>query len=260
MKLMARLFISVLIVTAMTGSLERMNGQGEAKAAAPRLVMFIGVDISGSFARSRYFNDSMRFLSHYIYSHLKGYGGLKVPSHIFVGSIGGAKKNESKTFFPIEVFEGKSVKAIERTLKKIFPRNKQNPFTDFNAYFEQVETTVKNRKLVLRPITIVLISDGKPDFPDKGKQKFRRIVLKPLETLSRNITIRLLYTDAETGDDWQSRVPRRRVKIWTQDAQVMALWREPNIMKPKRSLAKQDKFFKWIKSNVDFNVRGRRVK
>lgn len=55
----------------------------------------------------------------------------------------------------------------------------------------------------------------------KQAEAFRQIVLKPLENLSSNIVIRLLYTEAQTGDQWRSRVPRKRVRILTQDAVVM---------------------------------------
>ena len=66
--------------------------------------MFIGVDISGSYVNGNYFDDSIDFLAHYIHAHLNGYGGLEVPNVLFVSSIGGAKTNEPKTFFPIQTF------------------------------------------------------------------------------------------------------------------------------------------------------------
>ena len=37
-----------------------------------RLIMFVGVDISGSFLKGKYFDDSIHFLAHYLYAHLKG--------------------------------------------------------------------------------------------------------------------------------------------------------------------------------------------
>jgi hypothetical protein len=106
-----------------------------------------------------------------------------------------------------------------------------------------------------------MISDGIPDIPTGGKKKadFKDIIVKPLELLARNITIRLLYTDAVIGKDWQTKVSRKRVKIWTQDAQVMESWKEPNILLPDTKYESQERFFKWIKDNVDFGVRSRRV-
>ncbi len=63
-------------------------------------MLFIGVDISGSFKSTGYFKDSMRFLAHYIYTHVNGFGGTKIPSSLFVGSIGGVKPDEPKTILP----------------------------------------------------------------------------------------------------------------------------------------------------------------
>src|SRR6185369_2420135 len=78
------------------------NASKPAEVAAPRLVMFIGVDISGSFMNGRYFDDSIQFLARYIYAHLNGLGEMEVPHSLFVGSIGGYKKDEPKTLYPIE--------------------------------------------------------------------------------------------------------------------------------------------------------------
>lgn len=225
----------------------------------PRLCMFVGVDISGSYHNTGYFDDSIDFLAHYLYSHLNGLGGLEVPHSLFVSSIGGAEKNEPKTFFPIHTFENKSVNEITHKLKEIFPKESVNPFTDYNAFFEQVALTVKNKNLVLRPISIVMLSDGIPDVRNQGKTNFDSIVLKPLESLSRSITIRLLYTDAVTGKNWLTKVKRRRVKIWTQDAEVMVSWKDPSILLPDSSLENQDRFLTWVKDNVDFGVRTHRV-
>ena len=226
----------------------------------PRLVMFIGADISGSFLKGKYFEDSLDFLAHYIYSHLNGLGGLEKPHALFVGSIGGEKPNEPKTLYPIQTFENASVKEIRKRLASIFPKHQSNPFTDYNAFFEQVANTVKSRKLILKPISIVMISDGKPDVPKaKGNEKFRHIKLNPLEALSRNITVRLLYTDAVIGAGWQNEVPRRRVKVWTTDGEVMVHWKAKGTLIPGKALGKQDRFFRWVKDNVNFGVRAKRV-
>ena len=230
-------------------------------AVKPRLCMFVGVDISGSFmsARGEYFDDSMDFLAHYIYSHINGLGGLEVPSVLFVSSIGGAKPDEPKTFFPKQSFEGKSVQEIADKLREIFPKNAPNAFTDYNAFFQQVALTSKNKNLVLRPISIVMVSDGIPDVKKEGKTDFRSIAVKPLERLARSVTIRLLYTDAVVGKNWQTKVKRSRVKIWTQDAEVMVFWKDPKILTPEKPLGEQTKFFAWIKDNVDFGVRAQRI-
>ena len=226
----------------------------------PRLVLFVGVDISGSFLRGKYFDDSLHFLAHYLYSHLQGVGGMEQPKELFVGSIGGSNIGEAKTLFPIQTFEYLTITEIHAKLKEIFPKNKVNEFTDFNAFFHHISETVTNRKLILRPLAIVLISDGIPDVPKADRSEaFKTIILKPLENLSRNIVIRLLYTDAQTGDQWTSLVPRRRVKILTQDAVVMKEWRGPSIMIPGKNFEDQDRFFDWVENQVDFPVRLRRV-
>jgi hypothetical protein len=227
--------------------------------AKPRLSMFVGVDISGSFIKSKYFDDSIDFLANYLYAHLNGHGGLEVPNVLYVSSLGGAKANEPKTFYPIQTFEHKTVDEIRQKLREIFPKNVVNPFTDYNAFFEQVALTVRNKNLVLRPISIVMLSDGKPDVKTEGKTDFSSIVVKPLEQLARSVTIRLLYTDAVVGRDWQTKVKRRRVKIWTQDAEVMVSWKDPNIFHTDMDFAEQTRFFDWLNDNVDFGVRSRRV-
>jgi len=250
-KLVGVIFL-ILILSISGGSFTTGNPK-------PRLAMFVGVDISGSFMNGKYFDDSIDFLAHYIYCHLKGLGDFDVPNALFVSSIGGAHANEPKTFYPIQTFENKSVEEIGAELRKIFPKENPNPFTDYNAFLEQVALTVKNKNLALRPISVVMISDGIPDVMRQGKTDYRSIVVKPLEKLSRSVTIRLLYTDATVGKNWQTKVPRSRVKIWTQDAGVLVSWKDPKILDPNAPLAKQEHFFEWVKDNVDFNVRSKRV-
>jgi hypothetical protein len=226
----------------------------------PRLVMFVGVDISGSFIKGNYFDDSIDFLSNYLYAHLNGMDGLEVPSALFVGSIGGAKSGQPKAFFPIETFQNKSVAEIAAKLRELFPKDKLDPWTDYNAFFEQVAETVKDRKMVLKPVSMVLLTDGEVDIRTKnGRHDYRGIDLLPLEKLSRNITIRLLYPSPEIAQKWESVIPRRRVKVWSQDAVVMATWKDPKIYLPDQPIEKQDKFFSWLENNVDFNVRMKRV-
>ena len=220
------------------------------KEAQGRLVMFIGVDISGSFKDGRYFDDSIHFLARYIYAHLKGYEGLEVPHSLFVGTIGGDSKEDVKTF------EDRPIEQIEQQLYTIFPRKRVNPYTDFNSFFQQVADLVDARKLILKPLSIVLLTDGVPDLGGNTRdEKFRNLNLKPLEGLSRNITVRVLYTDAVTAKNWRDEVPRKRVKVWTQDAVVMKDWDDPRTMVPGKSFAEQSRFFSWLKDNVDFAPR-----
>jgi len=249
-----KLFILIFLAATL------FNGCSDSRdLGKPRLSMFVGMDISGSFNKSKYYDDALDFLAYYLYCHLNGYGGLEVPNVLFVSSIGGAKANEPKTFFPIHTFQHKSIVEIRQKLGELFPKNVLNPFTDYNAFFEQVALMVKNKNLVLRPISIVMLSDGIPDVQREGVTDFRSIVLAPLEQLARSVTIRLLYTDAVVGKDWQTRVRRTRVKIWTQDAEVMVSWKDPQILIPNTPIVNQTLFFGWLKDNVDFGVRSRRV-
>jgi len=250
-----------LIIVFIIGSLFLGCGflGDEDSSSKPRLSMFIGVDISGSFVKRPYFDDSLEFLARYIYGHLNGLGGLEKPKVLYVSSIGGAKENEPKTFYPIQTFENKSVKEIADQLHEIFPKKILNPFTDYNAFFKQVALTVKNKNLVLRPISIVMVSDGVPDVKSESTTDYKSINVKPLESLARNTSIRLLYTSAVVGSNWQTKVKRKRVKVWTQDAEVMVSWKDEKILVPDTEFEQQERFFSWIKDNVDFGVRSRRV-
>jgi hypothetical protein len=235
-----------------------------AEAPVPRLVMFIGVDISGSFMNGRYFDDSIDFLARYIHAHLNGLGEMEVPHSLFVGSIGGATKDEAKTLYPIEAFQNRSIEQIEARLHEIFPKGRVNTYTDFNAFFTQVGDMIDQKKLLLKPISIVLLTDGDPDMGDAAastdkNEKFRKLSVSPLEGLSRNITVRVLYTDAVTGKNWLDDMPRKRIKVWTQDAVVMAEWKDPKTYLPDTPFEQQTRFFSWVRNNVDFQPRLRRV-
>ena len=256
MKEMRNIMIVLIVLILCVSGCGFFSGS---EKTTPRLSMFVGVDISGSFINSGYFDDSIDFLAHYIYSHLNGLGGLEVPNVLFVGSIGGATADEPKTFYPIQTFENKSIEEIATKLREIFPKDEINPYTDYNAFFQQVALTVKNKNLVLRPISIVMLSDGKPDIKKQAETAYSSIEVKPLERLSRNVTLRLLYTDATTGQNWITKVKRKRVKLWTQDANVMVSWQDSSILLADRPIAKQDRFFDWVGDNVDFGVRAMRV-
>ncbi|MGM0546195.1 MAG: hypothetical protein ACQEST_05675 [Bacteroidota bacterium] len=82
-----------------------------------------------------------------------------------------------------------------------------------------------------------MLSDGIPDVTTNGTANYRSIDLDPLEQLSRNITLRLLYTDPVTGKKWRTKIPRRRVKIWTQTADMMTTWNDS-------TLSHEDRFLK----------------
>lgn len=254
--------LAVIVATVLLLGVAVMSGCDVAdgmESETPRQSLFIGVDISGSFMNSGHFNDSLEFLAYYIYGHLNGVGGMEPPNALFVSSIGGATAGEPKTFFPIQTFENKSVEEIHATLVEMFPKDNPNPFTDYNAFFEQVAFTVRAKNLVLRPITIVMVSDGVPDVARGNRTEYDAITVAPLERLARSVTVRLLYTNAVVGKSWQTEVSRKRVKVWTQDADVMRAWRDPKIMVADVPFEEQPHFFEWVSDNVDFGVRSRRV-
>lgn len=217
--------------------------------------MFVGVDVSGSFRKSGYYDDALTFLSHYIYGHLNKIGELSGVRALFVGSIGGHSTNEPKAFHPIHDLEGKSVREIKAALKEWFPP--RDTITDFNAFFAEIAAQTKDRNLTLAPICIMIITDGVPATGVReDKTTYEHINLDPLEYLSRRVTVRLTYLDPIVAKRWRDNVPARRVRIWTVPGEVMEGWREQ--MQPGVELAKQDKFWRWVKDNVDFRVRARK--
>jgi hypothetical protein len=222
--------------------------------------LFIGVDASGSFKHSGYYDNALTFLAHYIYGHLHEFGGLEKPQALFVASVGGQNVNEPKTFHPIHDFEGKDVVQIEADLRKWFPPS--DKVTDFNPFFQEVARITKERNLVLAPITLMVVTDGVPDAAVSGekagtRELYERINLKPLEYLARNVTVRLAYVSPRVGEQWRTHVPRQRVRLWTVDAEVMKGWK--NQMQADAALAQQDKFWKWVQDNVDFRVRANKA-
>lgn len=220
-----------------------------------RLVMFVGVDVSGSFQRTGYYDDALTFLSYYIYGHLNGLGELSGLRALFVGSIGGHGTNEPKAFHPIHDLEGKDVKQIKAAFKDWFPL--RDSITDFNAFFAEVAAQTKDRNLTLAPICIMIITDGVPAMGVReAKTTYEQIDLDPLEYLSRRVTVRLTYLDPIVAKRWRDDVPTRRVRIWTVPGEVMEGWRGQ--IQPGVELAKQDRFWRWVKDNVDFRVRSRK--
>ncbi len=219
--------------------------------------IFIGIDVSGSFTRTKSFKDGVGFLSYYLYGHLNAKGNLSKPTDLYVGGIGGNQKEEPQAFFPIHDFAGLSAKKIQKKLMKEFSKQKDN-LTDFNTFFQRVKSIVKQKNLVLSPISLVLLTDGVPEIA-KGKSKkaikqaYSKIDLSPLEYLTRNISVRLLYSNPRIGNHWRNYVPTKRIKIWTVEPVVMYGWRE----QLKRNKPKG--LWKWIEDNVDLRIRSRGI-
>ncbi|MGH7324491.1 MAG: hypothetical protein ACREJ9_07575 [Candidatus Rokuibacteriota bacterium] len=228
----------------------------EGGPAKPRDSLFVGIDTSGSFERDR--EDALTFLAYYLHGHLNGLGGLTRPRELFVAAIGGRQSDEPKAFRPIHDFMGKNVAQIESDLRRWYPPT--DTLTDFNAFFAQVARIAKERNLVLSPITVVIVSDGVPDIPMRGAPPgsmalYERIDLSPLEYLSKNTTLRLMYASPKVGDNWRKHVRRQRVRLWTAENEVMKGWRAQVLagMEPRD----QARLWKWVRENVDFRVRSR---
>ena len=228
-------------------------------APPPRSTLVIGLDVSGSFRRTREFDESIEFAALYLYGHLNGVDGLRPNTAIFVGSLGGERPGEAKTFHPIQDLTGKSPSQIAADLRAWFPET--DPITDFNAFFQRVAVHVRRNNLVLSPLNIVMFSDGEPDFPGSGRlspeQRYARVDLSPLEFLSRNVTVRLLYADPPIAQLWERRVKRKRVRIWTQDSEVMRGWRR-HVLEGV-PVERQDSLWSWVDKIVDARVRRERV-
>lgn len=222
----------------------------------PRMTLFVGVDVSGSFHRSGYYDNALSFLAHYIYGHLNELGGLTKPRELFVGSIGGKDRHEPKAFHPIHDFQGKDIAQIEAGLREWFPPT--DSLTDFNSFFQQVSRISKERNLILAPITVMVVSDGVPDVGRSGVQAnpqvaYQKIDLSPMEYLSKNLTLRLTYASPKVGENWRQHVSHQRVRIWTVEADVMKGWLDQ--VQPGVDPANQDRLWKWVQDNVDFRVR-----
>jgi hypothetical protein len=235
------------------------EGNEGTEAATPKSTLVIGLDVSGSFRQSGVYDDAVTFAAHYIYGHMKGLGDLRVPTAVFVGSMGGERPGEAKTFHPIQDLTGKSIPQIAADLRAWFPET--DPITDFNAFFERISVHVRRQNLVLAPLNIVMFSDGVPDYPTRRRMPseslYARVDVSPLEYLSRSVTVRLLYAEPTVAQKWERLVNRKRVRIWTQDSEVMMGWERHNI--PGVPAEAQDSLWSWVGNIVDFRVRRGRV-
>jgi len=221
----------------------------------PRSTLVVGLDVSGSFRDNPNFNDAIDFAALYIYAHLHALKGMTQSTDIFVGSLGGERPDQPKTFHPIQDLTGKSPEEIARDLRRWFPQ--VDPLTDFNAFFQRVAVHIKRENLVLAPLNIVMFSDGMPDIPGASRmtpdQLYHKVDLSPVEYLSRSVTVRLLYATPSIAQNWERRVPRSRVRIWTQDSDVMRGWRRQVVAGVPTE--RQDSLLSWMQHIVDFRVR-----
>ncbi len=216
-----------------------------------QVALFVGIDVSGSFHGTGHYPDALRFLSYYIHGHILGLGNLEPVKALFVGTIGGNSADETKSFRPIEDFRGKSVAEIESDLKKWFPKSDMN--TDFDTFFRSVALIAQKRNLSLTPIEVVLATDGVPDTAGEKEERISQVDVSSLEFLSRRVTLRLLYPTPTLCSQWETRVARRRLRMWTVDEQVMKGWTAQ--LQPGLDPAQQNELWKWVLNNVDYRVR-----
>ena len=219
-----------------------------------RSTLVVGVDVSGSFQRGGRYESAIDFAANYIYAHLHGLGGLKQPTALFVGSVGGEERDETKSFQPIHTFQDMSVEQIASYLRKEYPA--RDGLTDFNPFFRRVSTLVKRQNLILSPLNVVLFTDGLPDTPiQRGDTLaiYAKIDVSELEYISKSVTVRVLYPSPTIAVNWERKVPRRRVRMWTVDNEVMATW--VRHYRPGLPPEQQDALWDWISDNVDFRVR-----
>lgn len=254
MSRLRRTLTARLVVALLVSSAAVVSAADTEDTRRLRSTLFVGIDTSGSFRPA--YDDALTFVAHYLYGHMHELGGLSKPRDLFVTAIGGKDNREPKPFHPIHDFNNKDVKEIEASLRKWFPPT--DTLTDFNVFFEQVARTVKERNLVLAPITVMVVSDGVPDVRDARTKSgspasYRQIDLSPLDYLSKNVTVRLVYASPKVGDNWRKLVKRDRVRLWAVEYDVMKGWRAQ--VKPDTSLANQDRLWKWVKDNIDYRVR-----
>src|SRR5260370_15086457 len=185
--------------------------------------------------------------------------GMRQATDVFVGSLGGERVGEPKTFHPIQDFTGKSPEQISADIQGWF--SKPDRLSDCNACFQVVAVHVKRQNLVLAPLNIVMFSDGMPDIPGASRmsadQLYGKIDLGPLEFLSRSVSVRLLYASPTIAQNWERRAKRTRVRLWTQDSTEMQGWRR--FQAPGLPPERQRAVVSWTHKILDFRVRRTKI-
>lgn len=247
----------LLLATLFSCNFQKLDLTGKkGEKITQKSTIFIGIDVSGSYSQTEEFKDGVRFLAYYIYGHLNGKGGLSKPTDLYVGGIGGDKINDPQSFFPIHDFQNMTPMEIENKLVQEFGHQKDR-LTDFNAFFQRVREIVKQKNLVLAPIDLVLLTDGMPEVVKNKTNKkiirevYEKVDLSPLEYLTRNISLRLLYLDPSVGYNWRAFVPNKRIRIWTVEPPVMNGWSDQLRRNGEPGL------WNWIKDNVDLRIKSK---
>ena len=108
------------------------------------------------------------------------------------------------------------------------------------------------------PLSVVMLTDGVPEIAGKRsklaiKQAYSKIDISPLENLTREVTIRILYMVPKVGYNWRHYVPTKKIRVWTVEPKVMYGWKTQLRRKGKKGL------WKWMFDNVDLKVRSRGI-
>jgi hypothetical protein len=108
-------------------------------------------------------------------------------------------------------------------------------------------------------MNMVLFTDGVPDITGDSQfeNPYEAIDVSPLEYLSRSVTLRVLYPTPTVAANWRTGVPRSRIRLWTQDAEVMVGWNAQ--VRPGVAIEDQELLWTWVADNVDFRVRRERI-
>jgi hypothetical protein len=135
---LARFASAALTIGALAGC---SAAAGDSPRVA-RSTLVIAIDVSGSFGGKARYESAIDFTANYLYAHIHGLSGLKQPTAVFVGSVGGEKPGETKSFQPIHSFQNMTVAQIAAYLRKEYPS--RDGLTDFNPFFARVATLVRD--------------------------------------------------------------------------------------------------------------------
>jgi len=118
---------------------------------------------------------------------------------------------------------------------------------------------MKERNLVLAPITVMVVSDGIPDVRDGSIRSgtpasYQQIDLSPLDCLSNSVTFRLVYASPKVRDSWLAQAGEARsCPVLGRRVRRHEGWRAQ--MKSDTDPANQDRFWKRVRDSVDYRVR-----
>jgi len=221
----------------------------------PRSTLVVGLDISGSFRKSGQFDPAMRYASLYIYAHVNALGGLKQATDVFVGFFGWRARRTTQNVPSHSGSERQVAGGNRGRPASLVPRRGSD------HRFQRLLPADRRPHQAAKPgpgsVEHRDVFRRCPRFPGAGRlpapQLYAKIDVSPIEYLSRNVTIRLLYAQPTVAQNWEKLVPRNRVKIWTQDEQVMAGWRRHEVAGVP--LDRQDSLWSWTQQIVDFRVR-----